>query len=71
VNRRHRRQARNAASPPAAYRAIAEAYRCPDCNAGASDVQPAEGGVYRIDVRHEPTCPWYRRHIACGPHSTA
>jgi hypothetical protein len=57
VNRAERRKI------PPPFRAIAVTvdYRCPDCD---NDVRlhQDERGVWRLDVMHDDTCPWLKRH---------
>ena len=49
---------------PLAFRRIAAAYRCPDCDSETGEPQPDDLlGIWRMEVRHDETCPWYRQHI--------
>jgi len=41
-------------------RALADAYRCPDCHADATLTRDALG-IWHLTVTHEATCPTYRR----------
>lgn len=62
MNRRERRRAHRAA--PAAFRAIASTYRCPDCDSVTTEPYPDHArGIWRITVSHDETCPWYRQNI--------
>ncbi|NYI42048.1 hypothetical protein [Demequina lutea] len=36
---------------------------CGDCNA-VQEMREAEPGVWVLEVRHDPTCPTYRRIVA-------
>lgn len=36
---------------------------CGDCNA-VQEMREAEPGVWILEVRHDPTCPTYRRIVA-------
>lgn len=36
---------------------------CADCNA-VQEMREAEPGVWVLEVRHDPTCPTYRRIVA-------
>lgn len=58
MNRQQRRAARRA-GVPAATVAYAETYRCPDC-ASSSELHVLDG-VPVLDVRHDDTCPTYRK----------
>ncbi len=57
MNRAQRRlHARHA---PASIRAFAAAYRCPDCL--SETTRPVQDrGIWRIEVRHDDTCPTWR-----------
>ena len=48
---------------PPPFRAIAGTvdYRCPDCD---NDIRlhQDEYGVWRLDILHDDTCPWYRAY---------
>jgi len=61
MNRQQRRSAKRA---PAAMRAFIAAYRCPDCNSESGEPFPVdERGVWRAEISHDETCPWYQQHI--------
>lgn len=65
----NRRQRRANPRPPAALLAFARAYQCPDClseNAEPVLVDPSGGGVWRLEIRHDETCPTYRSLKARG-----
>lgn len=36
---------------------------CADCNS-VQEMREAEPGVWVLEVRHDPTCPTYRRIVA-------
>ena len=57
VNREQRRAARRAGVPQEAI-AYAESYSCPDCLA---DTELVIDGLPVLNVRHDDTCPTYRR----------
>jgi hypothetical protein len=58
VNREQDRRA------PAVMRALIAAYRCPDCDSESGEPYPDhERGIWRAEIRHDETCPWYRQHI--------
>lgn len=46
--------------PPLDVLAFAARYACPDCDASTSLTRGALG-VWSLDVRHDGTCPAYRR----------
>lgn len=48
--------------PPEAFRALAAAYKCAECDSEASEPIAVEGeGIWRLEVRHDESCRWYRR----------
>ena len=59
MNRAQRRVARRQA--PASVRSFAAAYQCPDCLAETTYPVADQHGVWHIDVRHDDTCPIFRR----------
>jgi hypothetical protein len=41
---------------------------CPDCDSDVALIEAAPGR-YRIEVRHDDTCPWFselKRDLSCG-----
>ncbi len=60
MNRAQRRAARRAGVPADAIN-YAERYRCPDC-AADTNLQVVDG-VPVLNVRHDDTCPAYRKAI--------
>lgn len=46
---------------PPAVRAVANGYRCPDCD-NDTRVWLDQLGMWRLDVLHDDTCPWLTRH---------
>lgn len=64
MNRKERRAARKRA--PANVRAFADTYRCPDCASESAAPYMDAHGIWRLEVRHDGTCPTYRRLLAEG-----
>jgi len=60
VNRRQRRAAARTDLDPATMALIGRLAECPDCCADTELVQPTPG-VHVLEVRHDETCPTYRR----------
>ncbi len=57
------REQRRAAARTAGGRAVlsyADHYECPDCTS-ATELRRDSDGVFHLDVRHDLTCPTYRR----------
>jgi hypothetical protein len=44
---------------------LAQAIRCPDCNADV-EVTKVGHGHYSGEVRHDDTCPWYQAFQHAG-----
>jgi hypothetical protein len=72
VNRRDRRRKRRPCPPhrrpSETVRAVAALYRCPDCMSTVDEPVLADGTsrVWRLNVRHDDTCPTYRRLKSLG-----
>lgn len=58
MNRAKRRAAQ--ISAPETIRLFAAAYACPDCNS-ENELTTAGGNVFRLEVRHDSTCPFFAR----------
>jgi hypothetical protein len=37
---------------------LASLYSCPDCISEAAEPVCDEHGIWHVEVRHDPTCPW-------------
>lgn len=48
---------------PPAVRAVADGYRCPDCD-NSTRVSLDQSGMWRLDVLHDDTCPWFSAYEA-------
>lgn len=57
MNRAERRRTRRSALDSLA---VAAAYECPDCDADTRLTQD-EHGIWHLTIRHDTTCPNYRR----------
>jgi hypothetical protein len=64
MNRAQRRRMTQEA--PRSIRAFAASYRCPDCLSETTQPVVDEFGMWHIEVRHDETCPMYRRLKAKG-----
>lgn len=64
MNRAQRRRLKRQA--PGSVLAFAAAYRCLDCLSDNGQPWCDRFGVWHIDVRHDDTCPAYRRLLAGG-----
>lgn len=58
MNRANRR--RRTREAPASIRAFAATYRCPDCLSEMTCPVQDRFGIWRIEVRHDDTCPTWR-----------
>lgn len=63
MNRASRRSAARQAPP--AIREYAAAYRCPDCMSETGELWH-DGRIWQLDVRHDSSCPLFRRLKAKG-----
>ncbi len=56
---RHTRQMRQGSEADRLAHALADAYRCPDCDADATLTRDALG-IWHLTVAHDGTCPTHR-----------
>ncbi len=61
MNRRDRRQGQKNTHP--APGGMIEATRCPDCDSEVRFTEQAPG-IWSAEVRHDPTCSWWRYYQA-------
>lgn len=69
MNRRERRAAarRRPPAPLGLPLAAAVRYRCPDCLSENGTPTTGSAGVWRVEIRHDDTCPTYRALVITRP----